>query len=132
MDTQWCTEALQECWDNQWTVRECAEHIGVSKAQMYDILLGHSWVLVPRPAGWVYPFPRVAEAKAKRRTIQREKQAYYLNEYVRKRMGLTTFARTVGVARFTAWTILSGKKWKSVERPEGFQYPWPGAEETNP
>lgn len=58
-DAEWRADALRECFEQRMTPLECAEHIGVTRAQIYAIFAGREWKNIPRPEGFVYPFPGV-------------------------------------------------------------------------
>jgi hypothetical protein len=121
-DVAWRTDALRECWEQQLSPLECAEHIGVTRAMMYAIFRGREWKHIPRPEGFVYPFPgQVALHKA-----QAEWRVSVLVDYVRERMTIHEFAEHIGSRPRTAEYILRGYSWKDTPRPEGFQFPWPG------
>lgn len=121
-DAEWRAEALRECWEQQLSPLECAEHIGVTRAMMYAIFRGREWKHIPRPEGFTYPFPgQVA--------LQQQRDAWragVLVDYVRERMNVYQFAEHIGVQPKTAECILRGYTWKTIPRPEGFQFPWPG------
>ena len=51
-----------------------------------------------------------------------------LEIYVRERMSPQQFAALIGRDISNAYFILNGLGWKQVDRPEGFQYPWPERE----
>ena len=50
-----------------------------------------------------------------------------LEDYVRERMSPQEFARHLDVSTATAYSILNGKTWTTIERPPGFLHPWPDA-----
>jgi plasmid maintenance system antidote protein VapI len=120
-DVAWRTEALRECWEQQLSPLECAQYIGVTRAQIYAIMAGREWKSIPRPEGFVYPFP--AHAKQKKELTNAQKTEY-IADYVRQRMSLRQFAEHIGLSTATASFILRGLGWKHIPRPEGFQYPW--------
>lgn len=116
---QWQMEALQKCWDEQMTPLQFARYAGVTRAQVYAIMAGREWKRVPRPIGFVYPFPNAK---------QREDEAWKaecLVDYVNDRMSLEDFALHVGCSLPTALKVLRGESWIAVSRPPGFAYPWP-------
>ena len=120
-DAEWRADALRECWEKKLTPRQCAEYIGVTRAMVYAIFAGREWKAIPRPEGFVYPFPGVLRQEPKPTT----EKAHYLAEYVRLRQTPAEFAEMLGIKIPSAYRILLGFAWKEVERPPGFQYPWP-------
>jgi plasmid maintenance system antidote protein VapI len=117
-DIEWRTQALQECWDQKMTPKQFAEYLGVTRAQVYAIFAGRTWKRIPRPQGFVYPFPANPQEKE---MLWRED---CLQDYVRERMTPKQFAQHIGITVICARRILNGERWQSVVRPEGFKYPW--------
>ena len=72
--------------------------------------------------------PTKEKATRKRVIATNEWKRECLEDYVRERMTPHEFAEHIGVSKNRVYYILSGKEWKTVERPEGFQYPWPERE----
>ena len=122
-DVEWRTKALEECWQQQMTPLEFAHYVGVTRAQVYAIFAGREWKSIPRPEGFVYPFP----TSAKKKNEELLWQADCLKDYVRDRMSALQFSQHIGTQLGVAKRILRGKGWKSTPRPEGFCYPWPKA-----
>jgi hypothetical protein len=114
----WRTEALRECWDQQMTPQDFAEYVGVCQDHALAILRGRGWPTIPRPEGYVFPFPSYGRRDAKWR-------AERLQEYVDRRMTVEQFAEHIGMKIITAKYVLRGYAWRSIPRPEGFAYPWP-------
>jgi hypothetical protein len=100
--------------------QEFAEYVGIGRSHAYAILIGKDWPSIPRPEGYVYPFP----SYVRRDDAWREAA---LRDYVDARMTVFQFAERIGVRPRTAEYILRGYTWRSIPRPEGFQFPWPGA-----
>ena len=123
-DLAWRTAALAECWEKQMTPQQFAEHVGVTRAQVYAIFAGREWRTVPRPEGFVYPFPY---QPVQNRSDDAWK-AECLVDYVRERMTPQEFAEHCGFRLSNAYLILQGKAWTNLPRPEGFAYPWPERE----
>lgn len=120
-DAKWRADALRECWEKQLTPLECAQYIGVTRAQIYAIFAGREWKSIPRPEGFVYPFPSLP----KPRKLTADDKAAYLRRYVEDHQTPDEFAAMVGVNRESAYHVLKGFGWKDIERPPGFHYPWP-------
>lgn len=122
-DVTWRTQALEDCWNQQMTPLEFAKYVGITRAQVYAIFAGREWKSIPRPEGFVYPFPANEKKKLQEALWQEE----CLNDYVREKMSPEQFAEHVGANLCLATRILRGQSWKSILRPPGFCYPWPKA-----
>ncbi len=120
-DVEWRTQALQDCWQQQMTPLEFANYVGVTRAQVYAIFAGREWKSIPRPDGFVYPFP----ASDKRREQELLWQEDCLKDYVREKMTALQFSQHIGTNLAVAKRILRGDAWKAAPRPDGFLYPWP-------
>ena len=115
---QWREDALRDYVRERMTPEQFAEHIGIKRNAVYEILNG-GWKRAKRPEGFMYPWPEHAPE------AQRQRKHQALVEYIAERMTPAQFAARNGLNQETAYTILNGKAWFDVERPEGFVYPWP-------
>ena len=123
-DVAWRTAALAECWEKKMTPQQFADHVGVTRAQVYAIFAGRAWKTVPRPKGFTYPFPY---QPVQNRSDDAWK-AECLEDYVRDRMTPQEFAEHCGFRLCHAYLVLQGNAWGNLPRPEGFAYPWPERE----
>jgi len=120
-DAEWRRQALEECWKQQMTPLEFAQYVGITRAQVYAIFAGREWKSIPRPEGFVYPFP----AKAIRKEEETRWRTECLSDYVREKMSTKQFAAHLGVTVNNALYVLRGEGWRDIPRPEGFRHPWP-------
>lgn len=123
---QQVTAMLAEYVDRYLSPSELGKRYNMSTAAAKCMLKGLTYGHVPRPAGFVYPRPRRDNRRremddATWRAWQRER----LQAYVDQRLTREQFAVLCEVKPSMAGRILSGKGWHGVERPAGFEYPWP-------
>jgi hypothetical protein len=61
-DPTWGRECLEDYVRERMSPKQFAEHIGVGLGHVYEILLGRTWRHIPRPEGFVYPWPERGHA----------------------------------------------------------------------
>jgi len=81
-DEAWKRECLEDYVRERMTPHQFGEHIGMSNSRVYSILLGKAWRSVPRPEGFVHPWPERANLGS-RNTFKRRVHEY--DEAVRLR-----------------------------------------------
>ena len=80
---------------------------------------------------WVCPkidFNAEKEVKVKsQKKLTKEEVEAGLQMYVSEQLTGMELARRLNISKSYVADLLTGKHWKEVPRPEGFQYPWPDA-----
>lgn len=110
---------------------ELGKRYRMSTAAAKCMLKGLTYGHVPRPPGFVYPRRRPTSRRrdmdlASWRAWQKER----LQVYVNQRLTRDQFAALCDVKPCMAGRILRGESWPGVERPAGFEYPWPEHRQT--
>jgi len=122
-------EGLRRFVEESWSIKDLATFLGDDDTRnTLRILEGRGWKAVRRPA-------KVKEARAKRGRkgslhhlshLTEDQVADAFTRYVEEHWSGVRFGEHLDISQLTAHQILSGRTWKHVPRPMGFQYPWPG------
>lgn len=110
--------------------RRCASDLAplhrITPEEAKSLLEGKTYAHVPRPKGFVYPWP----IKWTRYELSTPEQwqaecAALLQRYVDERWDIWRFGREAKIGHRQASKVLTGREWRSIPRPEGFAYPYP-------
>lgn len=109
------------------TVRGLADLWQVSRDVARRALVGKTWAHLERDMSKIeVNLGREGQAHYKAK-FNEEELIEALRIYTEEEKSGVWFAEFLGIKQVSAHMILSGKRWAHVPRPEGFQYPWPGA-----
>ena len=97
---------------NRGSIRSFADEIGLSTDQAGCILRGKARRDVPRPPGFMYPWP-----ETKRRRVSAEQLAEAYRRYQTEHLSIRAFSRLLGVTQYAGWLIFHGFLYKDAERP---------------
>lgn len=110
--------------------RRCVSDLALrhrlSVADAKALLKGRTFAHIQRPKGFHYPWP----AKWNRYELStpeewRAECEGLLRRYVEERWCVLRFADEAKVGIRQAQRILRGREWRTIPRPEGFEYPYP-------
>jgi predicted DNA-binding protein YlxM (UPF0122 family) len=107
IDRIWRAECLEDYVRDRMTAGEFAEHVGCSRDAAYGILSGKNWKTIPRPDGFMYPWPEHEERSSKR--ISKSRKALYaegMRLYRENAWSRQELAEHLGVAMTTVRDLL--------------------------
>jgi hypothetical protein len=87
------------------TPRAFAEHVGITRSVAYQVLNGNYWKGIPRPEGFLYPWPESHNPVV---VYQRRKEAYVTAYalFVAEKWTYRQLARHLGIPTQTAWDLV--------------------------
>jgi hypothetical protein len=123
---------LSEYADQRMSVKTFARIFGMGLPAAKCMLSGTTYSHIERPA-LLKPKSKTKASKLakkirkpRRRTPEEiADHSALVQAYVDRRMTLAEFVDHTGLSSEFARSILLGKAWLHVKRPEGFEYPWP-------
>jgi hypothetical protein len=99
-----------------WTYKQFAEFLGVSPSSGSRILRGDLWPHIPRPVGFVYPWPEQLDQS---RLIPRAKVEEAFRRYKDENWALMDFVSFLNVTPVTGYAIFRGEIYSDIEKPAG-------------
>jgi hypothetical protein len=120
--------ALDKYVENRWSGVRFAEELGVKQVTAHLILQGKNWKHVPRPEGFIYPWPDNRTMNARRddgssaTCLSDEQLTELFSDIVAgKYNNVREIREKYNMLEGLLYGLLSGKQRKSVPRPEGFE-----------
>lgn len=111
-----CAALLQRYTDERWDVWRFAREAKIGYRQATKILLGRQWPSIPRPEGFVYPFPEHFKGNGRRR-LTAEQVAEGLALFWLQGWCIQRLADHWSIQRHSAALIVHGRAYREVPRP---------------
>lgn len=104
--------------EKRMSIVQFARAAGISRPMAWQVLTGKGWVNVPRPEGFIYPWPqreKLSRHHLRKHTIETAERALRL--YTLRGWTLVQLARHLDVSIPAARNIVLGKTYAEIARP---------------
>ena len=112
-------QALQEYVEHKLDIKAVAHMLMLSEAGARTLLQGRSWVHIPRPEGFAYPWP---DQRQPTRRLGEERVCQALKDYQEQGWNVNRLAEELAIKQSHARDLIQGYLYKGIQRPKELKY----------